>query len=63
LAGHVARIGHMRDAYKILVGKPGGNIPLGGPRHGRKGNIRRDRGEMGWEVVDRVHLAQGGDQL
>jgi hypothetical protein len=25
--------GEMRNAYKILVGKPEGNRPLGRPRH------------------------------
>ena len=29
-AGHVARIGESRDAYRILVGKPKGRRPLGG---------------------------------
>jgi hypothetical protein len=27
-AGHVARMGPKRNACRILVGKPGGNIPL-----------------------------------
>jgi hypothetical protein len=32
-AGHVARIGEKRDAYRILVGKTEGERPLGRPRH------------------------------
>jgi hypothetical protein len=28
LAGHVARMGETRNAYRILVGKPEGKIPL-----------------------------------
>jgi len=28
-AGHVARVGEMRSAYKILVGKPERKRPLG----------------------------------
>jgi hypothetical protein len=28
-AGHVARMGETRNAYRILVGKPEGKIPLG----------------------------------
>jgi hypothetical protein len=28
-AGHVARMGEKRNAYRILVGKPEGNRPLG----------------------------------
>jgi hypothetical protein len=30
-AGHVARIGERRNAYKLLVGKPEGKRPLGRP--------------------------------
>jgi hypothetical protein len=33
LAGHVARIGAKRNAYRILVGKPEGKRPLRRPRH------------------------------
>jgi hypothetical protein len=31
-AGHVARMGEMRNAYKISVGKPEDRTPLGCPR-------------------------------
>jgi hypothetical protein len=31
-AGHVERMGEMRNAYRILVGKPEGKKPLGRPR-------------------------------
>jgi hypothetical protein len=31
-AGHVARMGETRNAYRILVGKPDGKRPLGRPR-------------------------------
>jgi hypothetical protein len=31
-AGHVARMGKKRNAYRILVGKPEGKRPLGRPR-------------------------------
>jgi hypothetical protein len=33
-AGHVARIGEKRNAYRLLVGKPKGKRPLGRPRCG-----------------------------
>jgi hypothetical protein len=47
----------MRNAYNILVGKPEGKRPLGRP--GRVGeNIRMELREIGWEVVDWIHLAQ-----
>jgi hypothetical protein len=32
-AGHVARMGEKRNAYRLLVGKPEGRRPLGRPRH------------------------------
>jgi len=41
-AGHVARMGEERVAYKILVGKPEGKRPLGRPRPRWVDNIRMD---------------------
>ena len=32
-AGHVARMGEERGAYRVLVGKPEGKRPLGRPSH------------------------------
>jgi hypothetical protein len=49
-AGHVARMGEKRNAYRILVGKPEGKRPLGSPRR-RWVNNKRDR--MGWYGLDR----------
>jgi hypothetical protein len=40
LAEHVARIGEMRNTYRILVGKPEGTKPLGRPKHRRENNIK-----------------------
>jgi hypothetical protein len=31
-AGHVARMGEKRNAYRLLMGKPEGKRPLGRPR-------------------------------
>jgi hypothetical protein len=31
-AGHIARMGEKRNAYRILVGKPEQKRPLGSPR-------------------------------
>jgi hypothetical protein len=31
-AGHAARMGEKRNAYRLLVGKPEGKRPLGRPR-------------------------------
>jgi hypothetical protein len=45
-AGHVARVGQRRDAYRILVGKPEGKRPLGRPRHRWEDNITRSSGKI-----------------
>jgi hypothetical protein len=48
-AGHVARIGEKRNAYRLLVGKPEGKRSLRRPRHRLVDNaIRIDFGEVGW---------------
>jgi hypothetical protein len=52
LAGHVARKGAKRNAYRILVGKPEGKRPLGRPRRRCVDNIKMDLREIGWEGVD-----------
>jgi hypothetical protein len=41
-AGHVARMGEKRNAYRILVGNPEGKRPLGRPRHRWVDNIKMD---------------------
>jgi hypothetical protein len=46
-AGHVARMGEKRNAYRLLVGKPKGKRPLGRPRRRWVDNIRMDLGEVG----------------
>jgi hypothetical protein len=57
-AGHVARMGEKRNAYRLLVGKPEGKRPLGRPRRGWVVNIRMDLGEVRWGDVDWIGLAQ-----
>jgi hypothetical protein len=47
-AGHVARMGEKRNAYRLLLGKPEGKRPLGRPRRRWVDNIRMDLGEVGW---------------
>jgi len=46
-AGHVARMGEGRGVHRVLVGKPEGKRPLGGPRHRREDNIKKDLREVG----------------
>jgi hypothetical protein len=41
-AGHVARMGEKRNAYRILMGKPEGNRPLGRTRCRWVNNIKMD---------------------
>jgi hypothetical protein len=48
-AGHVARMGEVRGAYNILVGKPERRRPLGRPR---ENNIKMDLGEIWFGDVD-----------
>jgi hypothetical protein len=47
-AGHVARMGERRGAYRALVGKPEGRRPLGRPRRRWEDNIKMDLREVGW---------------
>jgi hypothetical protein len=47
-AGHVARMGEGRGAYRILVGRPDGRRPLGRPRRRWENNIKIDLQEVGW---------------
>jgi hypothetical protein len=61
-AGHVARIGENRNAYKLLVGKPEGRRPLGRPRRRRVDNIRMDLVEVECGDVDWISLAQVMDR-
>ena len=62
LAGHVARMGEERGAYRVLVRKPEGKRPLGRPRHRCVDNIRMDLQEVGRGYVDWIGLAQDRDR-
>jgi hypothetical protein len=47
-AGHVARMGERRGAYRALVGKAEGRRPLGRLRRRWENNIKMDLREVGW---------------
>jgi hypothetical protein len=49
--GYVERMGEERKVYKVLVGKPEGERPLGRPRHRWEYGIRMDLGETGLRDV------------
>jgi hypothetical protein len=59
---HLARMRDMRNMYKILVEKPGGERPLRRQRRRWEDNIRMDLGEIGNEGVEWSHQAQDRDQ-
>jgi hypothetical protein len=50
-AGHVARMGETKYAYRILVRKPEGKRPLGRPKRRRADNIKMDIREAEWGGV------------
>jgi len=56
--GHAARMGEMKNAYKIFVGNPEGLRPRGRLRRRWEDNIRMNLTEIGWESVDWIHMAQ-----
>jgi hypothetical protein len=59
-AGHVARMGEKRNAYRLLVGKPEGRRPLGGPRRKCLDNIRMNLVEVRWGDVDWMDWSSSG---
>jgi hypothetical protein len=60
--GHVARMGEVRGAYNILVGRPEGRRPLGRPRRRWEDNIKMNLREIGFGDVDWIHWAQDRDR-
>jgi hypothetical protein len=50
-AGHVARMGKKRNAYRLLVGKPDGKRPLGRPRRRWVDNKKMDHAEIAWGLA------------
>jgi hypothetical protein len=57
-------MGAMRNAYKILIGKPEGRRPLGRPTHRWKDNIRmnveKDAEKLWTEFISYRILTSGG---
>jgi hypothetical protein len=55
-------MGGKRNAYRLLVGKPGGRRPLGKPRRNWVDNIKMDILEIDWSGVNWIGLAQDKDK-
>jgi hypothetical protein len=51
-------MGEGRGAYRVLVGRPKVERPLGRPRHRWKENIKMDLGEIGIDGANWIWLAQ-----
>ncbi|KAJ4443688.1 hypothetical protein ANN_05363 [Periplaneta americana] len=61
-AGHVARMGEFRNAYRVLVGRPEGKIPLWRPRRRWEDNIKMYLREVGYDDRDWINLPQDRDR-
>jgi hypothetical protein len=55
-------MGEKRNAYRVLLGKPGGKRPLGRPRYMWVDNINIDLREKEWDGMDWIDVAQDRDQ-
>jgi hypothetical protein len=61
-AGHVARMGEKRNAYRLLVEKPEGKRPLGRPRRRWVYNIRMERWDgVKWTGLVWLRIGTGGE--
>ncbi|KAJ4443670.1 hypothetical protein ANN_05345 [Periplaneta americana] len=61
-AGHVARMGESRNAYRVLVGRAEEIRPLGRPRRRWEDNIKMDLREVGYDDREWINLVQDRDQ-
>jgi len=56
--GHVACMGEMNEAYRVMVGKLEGKRPLRRPSRRWEDNIKMDLQEVGWRGMDWIDLVQ-----
>jgi hypothetical protein len=61
-AGHVARMGERRGAYRALVGNPEGRRPIRRPKRRWEDNIKMDLREVRRGCIDWIDLAQDRDR-
>jgi hypothetical protein len=59
---HYSMVGEKRNAYRLLVWKPGRNRQLGRRRRRLKDNIKMGLGEIELVGVDWISLAQDRDK-
>jgi len=62
LAGHVAHMGEMGNAYGLLVGRHVRKLVLGRPKSTWENNIKRDLKELVYESVKWINLAEERDK-
>jgi hypothetical protein len=55
-------MGAMINVYSNFFGEREGKRPFGRPRHKWGDNIGMDPREIGWKVVEWMHLVQDRDQ-
>ena len=55
-------MGERRGVYRVLVGKPEGQRPLGRPRRIWEDNIKMDLQEVGCGGMDWIELAHDWDR-
>jgi hypothetical protein len=55
-------MGECRGVYRVLVGKPEGNRPLGRPWRRWEDNIKTETQDVGCGGVDWIDLAQDRDR-
>jgi len=55
-------MGERRGVYRVLVGKPEGRRPLGGPRRRWEDNIKMVLQEVGCGSMDWIELTQDRDR-
>jgi hypothetical protein len=55
-------MGKRRGVYRVLIGKPEGKRPLGGPRYRWEDNIKTDLQEVGCWGMDWIKLVQDSNR-